>query len=403
MALFPEIWQNVSKTVRFVWKVIADTIYAVFHDSGVITIFFVAGLVYPVLYGFLCWENTVKEVPIIAVDLSGSKESMEFLRKVDASPDVKIEYRCTSMIEAEQLMKAQKAHGIIYFPRDYADRIKGLRGQAHVSLYCDMTTFLYMKNLLLPANMVMLEEMHQIQLKRMNALGLGDELAYEFTQGAPYEETKLYNPIDGYASFLIPPVLVLIILQTLFLGICMLRGTFYEERRTIYQANAHHFSHAILVTIGMALAFFIIYSGLSAIDLILFPRIFKNLPHIGDPMNILLFIVPLLLSTIFFSLFVSGFMHNRETGMVILLPTSLLFLFIAGVSWPQPCIPKAWRILSYFFPSTWGLHGYLHLNSMGASMLQIKKEFDALWILTGFYFVLTVVQQYLTFRKARKH
>ncbi len=402
MSMFSNILRNASKTVRFVWRVITDTVSAVFHDGGVITIFFVASLIYPVLYGFLCWENTVKEVPIIAVDLSGSHESMRFLRKVDASPDVKIVYRCTSMTEAERLLKAQKAHGIIYFPRDYADNLKGLRGQAHVSLYCDMTTFLYMKNLLLPANMVMLEEMHQIQLKRLNSLGISDELAYELTQGAPYEETKLYNPIDGYGSFLIPPVLVLIILQTMFLGICMLRGTFYEEKQTIYQANAHHFSHAILVTIGMALAFFIIYIGLSVIDLILIPHVFKNLPHIGNPVYILRFIVPMLLATIFFSLFVSGFLHNRETGMVILLPTSLIFLFIAGVSWPQPCIPKAWRILSYFFPSTWSMHGYLHLSSMGANMLQIKKEFDALWMLTGFYFVLTVVQQYITFRKARK-
>lgn len=401
MSAFKDIWNSCKQVMLNIWEVASNTIVEVFHDHGVMSIFFIAGLVYPFLYEGLCWENTLKEVPIAVVDLSGSQQSKRFLRKVDASHDVKIEYRCTSMTEAEQLLQDQKVHGIMYFPRDYTDNLEGVKGQAHISVYCDMSTFLYMKNILLSSSLVMLDEMHLVQRQRMSALGVGDEMINEFIQGSQYEETKLYNPIDGYASFLIPPVLVLIILQTLFLGLCMLMGTLREEKR-LYKVSNNKWSNSIQVNLGLALGFFIIYIGLSCIDLILVPRIFGNIPHIGNVKNLIMFIVPMLLSTIFFSLFIAGFLKNRETGMVVLLPTSLIFLFIAGVSWPQVCIPEAWRHLSYFFPTTWSLHGYLHLNSMGATMSQIAKEFNALWILTAFYFVLAVIQMVVIFRKDPK-
>ena len=88
---------------------------------------------------------------------------------------------------------------------------------------------------------------------------------------------------------------------------------------------------------------------------------------------------------------VSVFIRNRESGMVLLISTSLLFLFIAGVSWPQQMLPSAWRILSYFFPYTWGAHGFIHINSMGATLAQTSKEYISLWILAGGYFLLNCI------------
>ena len=403
MSLLKQISLEIKHAIMFLWQVFTDTIYAVFHDSGVVVIFIVAGLAYPVLYNILYWNNSLTEVPVAAVDLSGSIESTRFLRKLDATHDVKIEYRCTSMQEAERLLKAQKIHGIILFPKDYSTNIETARDVAHISLYLDMTSFLYMKAFFTATNMVMLDEMHNIQIDRYQRMGYGNEFAWSLIQEVPYEEVRLYNESDGYGTFLIPAVLVLILHQTLLFGTCMLMGTYYEDKRKIFSGNAHHISHAILITIGMALAFTVIYLGLSTIDLILIPRLF-SLPHIGSMIDILQFIVPFLLATTFFSIFVASFMKNRETGMVLLLSTSLIFLFISGVSWPQVSIPKPWVYLSYFFPSTWGIHGYIHISSMGATISDTIREYNALWILAAFYFVLSTIHMYFYIKpKNRRH
>lgn len=360
----------------------------IFRDPGVLVIFILATVAYPILYNCIYWKDTIENVPVAVVDRSNSPESRDFLHKWGACPDVKLAFFCTSMQEAEELMRDQKVHGIIYFPSDYAVALNSGLEQAHISLYCDMSSFLYMKAVYLSCNQVMLESMRNVQIDRYEAMGYGSEFAWSLVQDAPYTETALFCPTGGYASFLIPAVLMLILHQTLLFGICMLGGTAREENNELYILPGRRRSVSVFrIILGRSAAYFVLYMALGALDLILVPRLF-GLPHIGNPADILRFMVPYLLAVIYFSMCISVFTRNRETGLVTLISSTLIFLFIAGVSWPQQMLPKAWLYLSYIFPYTWGVHGYLHISSMGATLAGTSREYYALWILSAVYFVL---------------
>lgn len=373
-------------------KTFVSELRRIFRDPGVTVIFIVASLAYPLIYKAIYWNEQITNVPVAVVDLSNSPQSRAFLHQWNASPDIQLTYSCTSMAEAEQLLRDQKVHGIIYFPRDFARQLADPLGQAHISLYCDMSSFLYMKAIYLSCNQVMLEDMRNIQIDRYEQMGMDKEFAWALVQDAPYSETALFTPTGGYGSFLIPAVLVLILHQTLFFGICMLGGTAREE-------NDESYTFASLI--GRAGACFVIYYGLAAILLGFFPRLF-DIPHIGSIWDILLLNVPYILAVIFFSLCVSVFIRNRESGLVLLISSSLIFLFLAGISWPKEMIPDAWRYLSYFIPYTWGAHGFIHINSMGASLATTSMEYIALWILTGVYFLLACGLFYLRRRAINK-
>lgn len=362
----------------------------IFRDPGVVVIFIVATLAYPLIYKALYWNEQINDVPVAVVDLSNSPQSREFLHRWNASPDIKLTHTCSSMAEAEQLLRNQKVHGIIYFPRDFAKQLADPLGQAHISLFCDMSSFLYMKAIYLSCNQVMLESMRNIQIDRYEQMGMDKEFAWSLVQDAPYHETALFTPTGGYGSFLIPAVLVLILHQTLLFGICMLGGTAREENEESYTFTS---------LIGRAGACFLTYYGLAAILLGFFPRLF-GIPHIGAIEDILLLIVPYLLAIIFFSLCVSVFIRNRESGLVLLISTSLIFLFMAGISWPKEMIPQAWRWVAACIPYTWGAHAFIHINSMGATLSQVTREFIALWVLTGAYGVMACVLFYI--RKERE-
>ena len=366
-------------------KSFVSELQRIFRDPGVMVIFIVATLAYPLIYKALYWNEQICDVPVAVVDLSNSPESRTFLHRWNASPDIRLTYSCTSMAEAEQLLREQKVHGIIYFPHDFARQLADPLGKAHISLYCDMSSFLYMKAIYLSCNQVMLESMRNIQIDRYEQMGMDKEFAWALVQDAPYTETALFTPTGGYGSFLIPAVLVLILHQTLLFGICMLGGTAREENEESYSFSS---------LIGRAGACFLIYYGLAAILLGFFPRLF-DLPHIGSIGDILLLIAPYLLAVIFFSLCVSVFIRNRESGLVLLISTSLIFLFMAGISWPKEMIPSAWRYLSYFIPYTWGAHAFIHINSMGATLAQTSMEYTALWILAGGYMLLACGLFYL--------
>lgn len=366
-------------------KSFVSELQRIFRDPGVMVIFIVATLAYPLIYKALYWNEQICDVPVAVVDLSNSPESRTFLHRWNASPDIRLTYSCTSMAEAEQLLREQKVHGIIYFPHDFARQLADPLGKAHISLYCDMSSFLYMKAIYLSCNQVMLESMCNIQIDRYEQMGMDKEFAWALVQDAPYTETALFTPTGGYGSFLIPAVLVLILHQTLLFGICMLGGTAREENEESYSFSS---------LIGRAGACFLIYYGLAAILLGFFPRLF-DIPHIGSIGDILLLIAPYLLAVIFFSLCVSVFIRNRESGLVLLISTSLIFLFMAGISWPKEMIPFAWRYLSYFIPYTWGAHAFIHINSMGATLAQTSMEYTALWILAGGYMLLACGLFYL--------
>ena len=366
----------------------------VFRDPGVLTIFIVATLAYPLIYKAIYWNEQITNVPVAVVDLSNSPQSRAFLHKWNAAPDIRLTHTCASMAEAEQLLREQKVHGIIYFPRDFANQLADPLGQAHISLYCDMSSFLYMKAIYLSCNQVMLEDMRNIQIDRYEQMGVGKEFAWALVQDAPYYETALFTPTGGYGSFLIPAVLVLILHQTLFFGICMLGGTAREE-------NQENFG--IRNLIGRALAYFLIYYALAAILLGFYPRLF-DIPHIGAIWDILLLLIPYLLAVIFFSLCVSVFIRNRESGLVLLISSSLIFLFMAGISWPKEMIPDEWWYVTCCIPYTFGSHAYIHINSMGASLATTSTEFIALCIQSVAYFLLACglfyVRRKILFKKS---
>ncbi len=366
----------------------------IFTDPGVVVIFIVATLAYPLLYKAIYWNEQITNVPVAVVDLSQSAESRTFLHHWNASPDIQLTYTCNSIAEAEQLLREQKVHGIVYFPRDFASQLADPLGQAHISLYCDMSSFLYMKAIYLSCNQVMLESMRNIQIDRYESMGYGREFSWALVQDAPYTETALYNPTGGYGSFLIPAVLVLILHQTLLFGICMLAGTARDDDEVLYRVlGKGRVAGVLRLILGRAAAYFTIYYALAAILLGLLPRLF-DIPHIGDIGDILRFIVPYILACIFFSMTVSVFIRNRESGLVLLISTSLIFLFMAGISWPKEMMPAAWRYLSYFIPYTWGAHGFIHINSMGATLWSTRNEYISLWILSGGYFLATCVITY---------
>ena len=388
--MYRRLYQYWLKIKESGWM-FAHEMKRIFSNSGVLVIFFLGSLAYPFLYKAMYWNEQITDIPVAVVDMSCSNESREFLHKWAAAPDVKIAYTCTSMAEAERLLRDQKVHGIIYFPADYASQLADPLGQAHISLYCDMSSFLYMKGLYMSCNLVMIESMQNVQIDRYEQMGIGKEFAWQLVQEAPYAERALFSPTGGYGSFLIPAVLVMILHQTLFFGICMLAGAIKEEKSELYRIPGRKRGYSAFRTIiGRGGAYFVIYYGLAAILLGFLPRLF-DLPHIGAIEDILRFNVPFILSVVFFALCVGFFIRNQESSIVLLITTSLIFLFIAGISWPKELVPDGWRYLSYLIPYTWAAHGFIHINSMGASLWDVRTEYMALWILAAAYFLIAVL------------
>lgn len=373
---------------------------AVFKDQGVLIFFLLVPLAYPLLYAFIYTGEVVREVPAAVVDMNKSTLSREFIRKVDATPDVKIQSHCADMEEAKLLLKESKVYGVIYIPENFSSDIaKGI--QTQVTLYCDMSGMLYYKAILTASTEVSLKMNKAIKVKRAgNTTDRQDEIS---ATPITYEAVNLFNPQAGYASFLLPAVLILIIQQTLLLGVGLSAGTARENNRfRDLVPLSRQYQGTLRIVLGKSSAYFIIYAIVSAYILCVVPKIF-SLVQIAQAGTLAAFILPYVLSCIFFAMTCSIFIHHREACMMIYVFTSVPLLFISGVSWPGSAIPAFWRVISWMFPSTFGINGYIAINSMGATLDQVLPEFRALWVQTGVYFLTTCIVYRRQIMLSRSH
>ena len=201
----------------------------------------------------------------------------------------------------------------------------------------------------------------------------------------------LFNTQNGFASFLVPAILILVIQQTLVLGIGMLGGTAREKNRFHSLVPvSRHFGGTLRVVLGKSLTYILIYVVVCIWVLAVVPKLF-SLPQVGDPVTILLFILPYLFASIFFAMTLSGFMTTREAPMLVFVFTSVILIFISGVSWPKEAIPPFWQAVGYLFPSTPGIQGFIRINTCGATLNEVVHEYHTLWIQAGIYFVLALI------------
>lgn len=366
------------------WRELRQTV----RDQGVLIFFLVVPLAYPLVYAFIYTNEVVRDVPVAVVDDSRTGRSRLYVRHLDASPDVRVVSFCADMDEARRMLRRREAYGIVYLPANFNDEL--VRGrQTCVKVFCDMSGLLYYKALLSANTYVSLDM--NADIKMLYQPGLTKEQEKILTQPIAYEEVSLYNPQNGFAAFLIPAVLVLVIHQTLLLGIGLSAGTARERNSYAELVPVNrHFNGLLRIVLGKGLAYLLVYVPVAVYVLGVVPRLFR-LNHLGAPATLGAFAVPFLLATIFFAMTVSVAMRRRETCILLIVFTSVPLLFISGVSWPRSAVPTFWQAVSYFFPSTFGINGYIRINSMEATLPQVSFEWYGLWAQAVFYFLTTCV------------
>ncbi len=188
-----------------------------------------------------------------------------------------------------------------------------------------------------------------------------------------------------------PPILMLIIQQTLLIGIGMIGGTWREQGLygKLKPKGSKRLSTLPIVT-GKALVYASIYAVSSFYLLNVHYRLF-HYPMNGNAATIAVFLAMYLFACIFMGIAVSTLFRRRETSLMLMLWTSIPLFLLSGASYPAEAMPRWMVQLASIFPSTHGAPGFVRIQTMGASLAEVLPEIRALGRLIVIYLGLSCI------------
>ena len=366
----------------------------ILHDGGVMIIFIAAGLLYPILYNYVYKNGILEDSPVAVVDNADCSDSRRMIREMDATREIDIAYECVSMEEAKELLRTRKVNGIIYFPGDFGDKLVH-RETATFSIYADMSSFLYYKNVLMGSNFVMLHEVNNIKLERFRADGLTDAQADQSVNTVLYDDINPYNRAFSYSIFLISAILMLIVQQVMFYGMSMSVGTMREENRSFATLPDNLKGRGVgRVVLGRGAVYWLIFMIIGIYVTCIVPAMF-HFPQRGSFQDILVLLALFVTVCVFFCMSWSTLVTRRESAFILFLFMSPVCVFLTGFSWPTTAFPEFWKYFSYIFPSTFGCQAFINLNTAGANLEIVAPQLRALCIQGAVYFVLACISVYV--------
>ncbi len=387
------------KFIDIIIKILFKEFKIMLQDGGVIMLFFIAIIIYPILYSLTYSNELVKEIPVAVVDQSQTPLSRKLIQMVDATDEIQLTQRVPDFYTAEELLKTGKVSGIFLIPDNFESCI--LRSEtASVSIYADASYMLIYKQIASAINYSVGTLGAGIEIKRRMAHGQSMQQATIERDPLSIKSFPLYNPYGSYASYAMPAIILLILQQTLLLGIGLLGGTDNEKGVASYLTKYSSIKGGSLaIVLGKSFAYFIIYVLNTLFVLLIIFRIFRY-PMLASYSEVFLFLIPFLLSIIFMGLTIASLFKSRESSIMVLLFTSIPFIFMSGFSWPIHAMPQWINTIAQAIPSTPAIKGFLALSQKGVDFSHVFVHWQHLWLLTISYLITSalVMRQKKTFR-----
>lgn len=394
-----KISNNIKSAFTDISSVIQNEFKTISGSFAIVLVLMGGIFMYGLLYNYMYAPDLVRNVPVVVVDNSKTALSREYIRLLDATPQVDVIVTGADYPQAKELMKMDKAAGILYLPNDFTDRVS--RGDESVFIMYETTSaFLYYLAMQEASAGSMLALNDRFRPEMAVFLPTKDAAQLSVTNPINVAGTALYNSTAGYGTYLIPAVLIVIMFQTLLMVIGMVSG---EERQYLLLQNYRpSFDQALRIVTGKTFVYLILYALFSLFLLGLIPLIF-DLPDIGSSWNIIMLLIPFLMASSFFGLSASIFFTDSDAPLLMIAFFSVGLIFLSGVSYPLELMPWYWKLSHYLIPAAPATLAYVKLNSMGASIEEIHTEYITLWIQCAVYFVLACLAYRYNIKKCNSN
>ena len=345
-----------------------------YTDPAAVLLLVVAGVLYAFYYPTPYINQTVSKVPVAVVDLDNTAMSRELTRMATAAQQIEVKAVYADRRQAEESMSRDEIYGFMVIPENMEKNIRNheqvsvniFTHGAYVMLHGAIGTAFSTCALTLGATNKVKQIALGKQVPSAKAIAMRDPI--------PISIQTLYNSSGSYSNYVVPSVLVVILQQSLIIGICVLGGSRAHCRfRKKFRDSPVENETVLCRYFGRSLAYFLHYCSF----ILFYHCIIYNLfdfPRRGEVLPMVVFSIVFLASTINLGMVVSQVFLRRESSMQLFLYLSIPILFLANFSWPSYLMPHWMTALSYILPSTFAVPAWLSIEQMGGDIYDVAPK-----------------------------
>lgn len=370
----------IAYTIREFFKELKN----IFVDFGAALILVIAPLSYSFVYSIPYATEVIKDVPIGVCDNDASDTSRRLVRMIEASPYLEIVSYPTDLESAKKEMNKQKIYAYIDIPQGFSSDIKKEK-KTFVSVYTDSGYLIVYRQIMANMNLIVGTVSKQIEVKNV-LKQVGDfGKALEISMPVKISETPLFNPSGGYESYIFPAVLILILQQTMLVGVGLLCGTAREL------GEFKHYSQSCIpsIVLGKSFAHVVTYLCHCITYFVIIPELYRFSFYYNFWL-IFFILLPYLFGVSFLAQTLTILFKKRESSLLAIVVISLPLAFLPGIIWPKEAIPSLLRGLSMTLPCTGAMDSIVKVNQMGATFGDVKYSFILLVVLMIVYYFTAV-------------
>lgn len=367
-----------SRRIKGLFAVLMREAEIIFRDKDLITIILLSPLFYAFFYSSVYFYKSEQSVPVVAVDMDKSQMSQALLRSLDATQLADVNEVVPDLNTAMDRVYSLKSHGIIFIPQGFERSLKSGNG-SDLKVYLNTTKFLISNDINKAVNEVTGTIGAGVKLKYFQMQGYNIDQAMEIIEPLNCEVKPLFNPVESYGDFMIPGLLVLILQQTLLIG---LAESVAKEREmgTLSELYASANKSIWAAINGKGLFYFLMFSSYAFVFFTLNFAVFK-INFRGSASAAAVFTALFLASVIYMAIFFASFFKRKIVALQVFAFTSYPFFLMSGYPWPAQALPIYLKYLSWLLPVTPYLNAFNRITQMGAGWSDVMPEFYHLLIL----------------------
>ena len=307
------------KKLKCIKEVIKREVGIIIKDRDLIIILLIGPIFYGFFYASFYMFKTESNVPVVIIDNDHSETSRMLTRYLDSHQLIEVKETVPDYAAAQDRIFRMSAFGIINIPERFEANLKSGKG-ADLGVYLNTSRFLISNDINKAVNEVVGYMNAGIKLKFFESQGLNFEQAKEVIEPVNADVKPLFNPTEGYGDFLLPGLLILILQQTLLIGLAESMAKENEENtlKNLY-ATAGHSMWATIT--GKGLFYFVLYAAY-ALFFFAGPFSIFRITLKGNFFALAVMTALLFTSVIYISIFIASFFDRKIYALQFFVFTS---------------------------------------------------------------------------------